>query len=175
MEKGKLSETSSDDKIDTKMVLRTKDGVTTIYDVVPVVGTKHNVNLVPSSGPSKILDTTFASCSPNGIHVFFQTSNRGIVRRCCRKDTKVVEENSDVTWEGSQGVQYMAFSPLGTYFVTFERPTKPDTTNTTVPNNVKVWNAQNGGAHLYGMFCKTFSKSSWPKFDGLVRRSFVWH
>lgn len=166
MEKSKVSEISSDDKmreIDTKMVLRTKDGVSTIYDVVPVVGTS-NVNLVPSSGPSKILHTTFACCSPNGVHVFFQTSNRGIVRRCCREDNKVVEDDSGVTWEDSQGVQYMAFSPLGTYFVTFERPSKPDTTTTTttVPNNVKVWNAQNGGAHIYGMFCKTFSKSSWP-------------
>jgi hypothetical protein len=91
---------------DNKLVIRTKDSVSTICDVV-INNNNDEVQLVPLI---KVSNSTFTCCSPNGLHVFFQTLDKGIVRRSV---IAVGPEDSSFTLPGSKAIQYMAFSPIG--------------------------------------------------------------
>lgn len=94
-----------------KMVIRTKDGISTICDVVVSSDTcNDSVRLVPST---KVSHTTFACCSPNGLHVFFQTLDKGIVRYSTTMKDITAQDDGSTFLKDSKAIQYLAFSPLG--------------------------------------------------------------
>jgi hypothetical protein len=91
---------------DNKLVIRTKDSVSTIFDVV-INNNNDEVQLVPLI---KVSNSTFTCCSPNGLHVFFQTLDKGIVRH---NVIAVGPEDIYFTLPVSKAIQYLAFSPIG--------------------------------------------------------------
>lgn len=91
---------------DNKLVIRTKDSVSTICDVV-TNNKNDEVQLVPLI---KVSNSTLTCCSPNGLHVFFQTLDEGIVRHSVIATSP---EDSRFSLTDSKAIQYVAFSPVG--------------------------------------------------------------
>jgi len=137
---------------DNKLVIRMKDSASTIFDVV-INNHNDEVQLVPFI---KVSNSTFTCCSPNGLHVFLQTLDKGILRHIV---ITAGPEDIYFTLPDSKTIQYLAVSPIWYYLVTFERPDKP-INDTTVPN-VKIWDSPNGEV-FHEKFYKSFAKSFWP-------------
>ena len=69
------------------------------------------------------------------------------------------EEESSFVLENSKGVQMMAFSSLGTYILTWERPVKASEGD--APPNLKIWSSVNG-RYLHGFQMKGCRRAQWP-------------
>ncbi len=70
-------------------------------------------------------------------------------------------EKASVLLENSKGVQFMAFSSLGTYILTWERPIKVNDSNSVPPPNLKIWSSVSG-RFLHGFNMKGCKRDQWP-------------
>jgi len=98
-----------------QMILRTKNGLTSIYDVVSSSEDKNytinpKASLILSDKVKQIPDSLFYACSPNGKHVFVQQKQRGLLKL----DLDSTEQHYQSFLKDSTAVQYAAFSPKGT-------------------------------------------------------------
>ena len=59
-----------------------------------------------------------------------------------------------------QSVQAIAFSPKGTYLLTFQRPSKGE--DGAASKNLKLWNVHNGGTEVLSMHQKILDRGHWP-------------
>jgi hypothetical protein len=90
---------------DNKLVIRMKDSASTIFDVV-INNHNDEVQLVPFI---KVSNSTFTCCSPNGLHVFLQTLDKGILRHIV---ITAGPEDIYFTLPDSKTIQYLAVSPI---------------------------------------------------------------
>lgn len=85
-------------------------------------------------------------------------------------------DKASIVLENSKGVQFMAFSSLGTYILTWERPMKieGDSNNTNPPPNLKVWSSVSG-RYLHGFSMKGCKRDQWPPVRWSYDEKFAFH
>jgi translation initiation factor 2A len=82
-----------------------------------------------------------------------------------------LESYSTIQLENSKGVQFMTFSPKGSYIITWERlgkaPSTSDqndasvTNNNNNNNNLKIWDGKTG-KYLHGFQMRNMKREQWP-------------
>jgi hypothetical protein len=107
-----------------QMVLRTKDCMTKVYDVVTsLVETdddgdiilQHKASLVVAPDIPQVRNSAFHACSPNGTHLFVQQYGKGMIKIDLEQpSSSEVDADQPPFLKDSAAVQFAAFSPKGT-------------------------------------------------------------
>ncbi|KAF0700205.1 Aste57867_9259 [Aphanomyces stellatus] len=135
----------------TKFFLRGRDGVETFFGLPSV--TKEGVeNAIAATGTLEACDSMHIS--PDGSKIVMVSQETGFAIRHTDSSEVIVQVTN-------AGVQAVAWSPLSTQVVTWQRPVK-DAAPT--EGNLIVWDATNGS--IVARFSqKTYSRDQWPSLQ----------